>query len=636
MRSLPSPQTSTSVGSRSIVGRTASRSRRRSRGSAATWRSISSSTPARSCGRWPNRRRRRPRWGWAAGSARIISPGCAPPRPSCSTARSRRCRASAAGTCWRCARRSTWTRPTSRSTARARSASAGATPGCGPTPGCSPPRWPAPPSPPARTSPSPRRVTRRCAGHPLRLAPRGFRDRADRPAHRRVTRRGDGEVRAGGESGAGHLGGEQPGVGPQPRPAHPVGQRGDRRGDQRRGVRAHVLVPGQQRPGEHQPRLGPHQRHRPAGPHPGVAPADALLALAVDLDVGRVQVDRRAHRQQVPAALPRERRRDLLAVRPTIDLDPTDVEVYGEGKERIGWSYAGVRAGRPVPLVWAESGLVLTGTLLAGDQDVRPHAPALIAAAVAALPDGVGRPRLRADSGLFSAEVAGAALAADADFAIAAARNPAVRRAIRSIPKTAWRQAKGMPGAQVATIDYAPTGQPAGTRMIVRRMKVKAADISTDVRARRRRTFDPAQLALALGGQIGHAYAYSPIVTNLTGSAVAIEAWFRDRAWVEERIKDSKLGMALRHLPSGYAAANEVWMWAAFLALSLSAALQALTGHDQPHRAHGKRLRRELITVPARVVHHARRLIVRLAPGQADGPLTTGYDLLRALPGPAG
>src|SRR5664280_1989292 len=47
------------------------------------------------------------------------------------------------------------------------------------------------------------------------------------------------------------------------------------------------------------------------------------------------------------AALPRERRRDLLAVRPTIDLDPTDVEVYGEGKERIGWSYAGVRAGRP-------------------------------------------------------------------------------------------------------------------------------------------------------------------------------------------------------------------------------------------------------------------------------------------------
>ena len=95
----------------------------------------------------------------------------------------------------------------------------------------------------------------------------------------------------------------------------------------------------------------------------------------------------------------------------------------------------------------------------------------------------------------------------------------------------------------------------------------QAAGFSTGRRARRRRTVDPAQLALALGGQVGHAHAYSPIVTNLTGSAVAVEAWFRDRAWVEDRINDSKLGMALRHVPSGYAAANEVWMWAAFLAL---------------------------------------------------------------------
>src|SRR5664279_5421850 len=83
-------------------------------------------------------------------------------------------------------------------------------------------------------------------------------------------------------------------------------------------------------------------------------------------------------------------------------------------------------------------------------------------------------------------------------------------------------------------------------------------------------------------------------------------------------------------------AQNEVWMWAALLALTLPAAVQALTGHDHPHRAHGKRLRRELITIPARVVHHARRLILRLAPDQADGPLIGAYHLLHALPGPAG
>jgi len=52
------------------------------------------------------------------------------------------------------------------------------------------------------------------------------------------------------------------------------------------------------------------------------------------------------------AASPPERQRELVAVRLTIDLDPTDVEVYGTDKERIGWTYAGVRARRPVPLVW--------------------------------------------------------------------------------------------------------------------------------------------------------------------------------------------------------------------------------------------------------------------------------------------
>jgi len=51
--------------------------------------------------------------------------------------------------------------------------------------------------------------------------------------------------------------------------------------------------------------------------------------------------------------------------------------------------------------------------------------------------------------------------------------------------------------------------------MIVRRMKVQAASISTPAAAHLR----PAQLALALGGQVGHAYAYSPIVTNLIDSA---------------------------------------------------------------------------------------------------------------------
>jgi hypothetical protein len=113
---------------------------------------------------------------------------------------------------------------------------------------------------------------------------------------------------------------------------------------------------------------------------------------------------------------------------------------------------------------------------------------------------------------------------------------------------------------------------------------------------------------------------------------VDIEAWFRGRADVEERIKDSKCGLALRHLPSGHARVNEVWMWAALLGLNISAWLQSLGGADAKGRAHAKRLRRELICIPARVLRHARRVVLRLSPLQHRGPFLAVWAALKALP----
>jgi hypothetical protein len=166
----------------------------------------------------------------------------------------------------------------------------------------------------------------------------------------------------------------------------------------------------------------------------------------------------------------------------------------------------------------------------------------------------------------------------------------------------------------------------------VRRVRVDAAEVRADPRSRRRRTIDPDQLAMVLGGDADHAYAYSFIVTNLDGDIVDIEHWFRERAQVEERIRDSKLGLALRHLPSGYQTVNAVWMWSAFLALNISAWTQALAGIDTTSRAHAKRARRELFGVPARVLRHARRVVVRFSPAGRRGPLLDAWAALRALP----
>ncbi|MDM4723562.1 transposase [Micromonospora sp. WMMA1363] len=274
---------------------------------------------------------------------------------------------------------------------------------------------------------------------------------------------------------------------------------------------------------------------------------------------------------------------------------------------------------------WAEAGVVTAADLLAGDEDPRPGAGSLIERSVATLnAAGVtARPKVRGDVGYFAKDIAQAAVEAGCDFSLGVTRNPAVWRAAAAIPDDAWRKAERMKGAQVAVCDYAPAGWPPATMTVVRRVKVHATDISADPRARRRRTIPKAQLTLALDGLVGHVYAYSFIATNLDVSTpaktVAVEAWHRMRTDIEDRIRDAKHGAALRHLPSGSRAANTVWMWGALLAVNLSAWLQELAGLDDGDgrgRNHLGTLRHRLITVPARLVRHARQVTLRLPPRQ--------------------
>jgi hypothetical protein len=374
---------------------------------------------------------------------------------------------------------------------------------------------------------------------------------------------------------------------------------------------------------------------------PGIASTTAAgLARRFDtarlagLEAGVAELTGRAF-ALLPAA-----RRTGLSDRVTVDLDSTDIEVYGSRKQGVAYNYAGQRSGRVHLATWAEAGLTVAADLMAGNDDVRPRAAEMLRRALAGIPEKAratatdrDRLRVRADAGYFTADLAHAAVTQGCDFAVAAKRNTAMWRAYASINERQWVDALDMVGAQVAAVDYAPAGWPDGSYTIVRRVRVDAEQISADPRSRRRRTIDPDQLALALEGTATHAYAVSFIVTNIPGndqpaetespeaesavdSIAAIEAWFRRRTDIEDRIREAKHGAALRRLPSGDKTVNTVWMWAALLAGNLSVLLQALTGLDQRGRAHGARLRHQLLCVPARLVRHGRTLTLRLPLGQ--------------------
>ena len=156
----------------------------------------------------------------------------------------------------------------------------------------------------------------------------------------------------------------------------------------------------------------------------------------------------------VPAAV----RAPLVLRDPTIDLDASDIEVFGRTKQNVGWTYAGMRAGRVHLASWAQAELPRAADVNDGNDgndDVRPDAGRLLERALAVLPAQVcGRVRVRADAGYFDAALATTAVQLGCDFAIAAKRNNAAWRALSAVPDSDWRPARGMANAQVAACDY--------------------------------------------------------------------------------------------------------------------------------------------------------------------------------------
>jgi hypothetical protein len=353
------------------------------------------------------------------------------------------------------------------------------------------------------------------------------------------------------------------------------------------------------------------------------------------------------------ALLPAERASALAGGPVTIDLDTTDVEVYGRKKRGVAYNYQGQRVGRPHVATWAEAETVLAADLGEGTDDPRATAPDLLRRALAALPQRArasGRVAMRADAGYFAGQLARAGHDARISFAIGAKRIAPLWRLLAGIAEDAWHDAIGMDNAQVAVAEYCPDWWPASTRLLIRRVLLDPGQVSPDPRSRRRRTLHPDQRALPIPelARAGAIYAYSFILTNLDVSApdkaAAAEHWYRHRTTVENIFRDSKLGAALRHLPSGYPQVNLAWMWGALLAASMAAWLHQLTattaGQDilAGHGVRGGKamiatLRWRLIAVPGRLTRHARHLTLRLPPGHNILPEV--LTRLRDLPAPA-
>lgn len=318
-----------------------------------------------------------------------------------------------------------------------------------------------------------------------------------------------------------------------------------------------------------------------------------------------------------------------------VDIDATLVETYGLAKRG---AEAPMRTGRrgyhPILAIVAGTGDVLHARLRRGRTNDASGAPAFVTETLsrARAAGMTGSGVLRADTGFYLAEVLAACKKAQVGFSIGARMIGRMRQVIAGLDESAWTPVPYFePGAGVAEIGWLAFDRAHGRRGTAWR------DAGTWVRLIVRRTPTPPGLRDEAQQALFPTYDYHPFITDQPGDPVELDRFHRAHAEVELAIRDLKYGLALNHLPTKSFAANHAWLVLQTLAHNLgrwTARLGALA--DTPRQTM-KTLRRRYLAVPARLIRHARRLLLRLP---ARWPwaqrLTDALTKLRALPIPSG
>jgi Transposase DDE domain group 1 len=308
-----------------------------------------------------------------------------------------------------------------------------------------------------------------------------------------------------------------------------------------------------------------------------------------------------------------------------VDADATLVLSHSDAKEGAAGTYKGSFGFAPL-LAYLDRGPApgepLAGILRPGN--AAPGAAAdlveLVDLALAQLPADERPVLVRSDSAGGSSKLAWHLRERGIGFTLGMQVDAHVREAILAPPEVAWTSAvdadgQVRPGAEVCELTaWVDLGNwPDGTRVLCRREDAHPG----------------AQLRFTdLDG-----HRFQVFLTDQPDRDVAVlELRPRQRARVEDRIRAAK-ATGLANLPFDRWRRNQVWLELVLAAQDLTGWTQALLLDGPLAVAEPKSLRYRLWHMAARVVRHARRVILRL---QASWPwaaeLAGAFARLRALP----
>ena len=325
----------------------------------------------------------------------------------------------------------------------------------------------------------------------------------------------------------------------------------------------------------------------------------------------------------------------------TLDQGATLVETH---KRDALYCYQGYQAYQPLSTYWAEQGLVIhsefrDGNVPAGQEQLR-----VLQEALELLPAGVERVKLRSDTAGYQRELLQYCAEGKnprfgvISFAVGVDVTMQFKKAVLEVAEEEWRPLEGKPGKpqqEWAEVCFVPnwighSRQSPDYRFLAVREPLQQ---STLPGMEEQLPFPTVGFA-SLGR-----YKVTGVVTNRELPGDELIRWYRERCGKSEEAHGVlKADLAGGKLPSGDFGENAAWWGITILAFNLNVAMQRLVLGEGWLGKRLKAMRFGLISLPGRVVKHARGLYLRLSGGHPCQELLLGARLriLALAQGPAG
>ena len=308
----------------------------------------------------------------------------------------------------------------------------------------------------------------------------------------------------------------------------------------------------------------------------------------------------------------------------TLDMDATLLETT---KKEALFCYKGFKSYQPFNTWWAEQGLLVHTEFRDGNVPAGYGQKRIFKEALACLPKGVDKVRLRSDTAGYQHDLLRYCETGEnerfgrIEFAIGSDVSPQFKQAVSEVRKSDWQPLMKTvnghevdTGRQWAEVCFVPSTighskKAPQYRYLAIRQPMQEQLLLAGMQ-------DEQKLPFPTMTMTGTKYKVFGLVTNMDWKAQELIHWLHKRCGKSEHVHgEMKKDLAGGKMPSKYFGENAAWWWIMVLALNLNAAMKTLVFGKAWMSKRMKAIRFSLINIPARVLERSRTLLVRLCRG---------------------